>query len=119
MSSTGGLVAPSYSVLCCRLRRPELSIRGKSQKPSMSSSLAVGAAFPTVSFSSDEEDGAGVGGDSMWLQLELRCSLTLQRLTDPARGDACLHPPKCNYEVHTPLREPASLCPGATLPMQM
>ena len=69
--------------------------------------------------SDDEDDGAGVGVDSMWLQLELRCSLTLQRLTDPARGDACLHPPKCNYEVHTPLREPASLCPGAIPPMQM
>ena len=63
MSSTGGSVHLRAVLSSSCLRRPELSIRGKSQKPSMSSSLAVGAAFPTVSFSSDEEDGAG-GGSS-------------------------------------------------------
>ena len=34
----------------------------------------------------------------MWVPLELRCALSLQRLTDPAKGEGCTHAPRCNYE---------------------
>ena len=32
-----------------------------------------------------------------WERLVLRCALSQQRLTDPARGDQCTHSSRCNY----------------------
>ena len=34
-----------------------------------------------------------------WERVELRCALSLQRLTDPAKGSACSHRACCNYQV--------------------
>ena len=47
---------------------------------------------------SDRGDDMDAQRDAMWVPLELRCCLTLQRLTDPAKGEACEHPPRCNYD---------------------
>ena len=34
-----------------------------------------------------------------WQKLPLRCCYSHARLTDPARGSTCLHPPMCNFEA--------------------
>lgn len=43
-----------------------------------------------------EESEMG-SAERAWIGLELRCALSLQRLTDPAKGEGCQHPPRCNY----------------------
>ena len=44
---------------------------------------------------SEEESTADVVG-SDWTALRLRCEVSFSRLTDPAKGSACLHIAKCN-----------------------
>ena len=34
-----------------------------------------------------------------WERVELRCALSFQRLTDPAKGSMCPHRACCNYQV--------------------
>ena len=41
----------------------------------------------------DDDDG------DCWQRLEMRCQLSRARLTDPASGPRCLHPPCCNYDA--------------------
>jgi len=50
------------------------------------------------------DDGGDGGSDDDgiericgWVKLSLRCALSLQPLTDPAKGDTCTHLPMCNY----------------------
>ena len=48
--------------------------------------------------------------EESWTKVSLRCCLTFERLVDPARGDGCLHPPRCNYHaLATELR--STVCP--------
>ena len=35
---------------------------------------------------------------SDWQPLALRCAISHERLTDPAKGESCTHPPCCNFE---------------------
>ena len=43
-------------------------------------------------------ESEGVVCDDEWERLELRCVLSFQRLTDPAKGSACNHRACCNYK---------------------
>ena len=45
----------------------------------------------------DNDDEAGLAA-TIWVRLELRCALSLKRLTHPAKGERCQHPPRCNYD---------------------
>ena len=47
----------------------------------------------------EEFDREGVICNDSWERLELRCVLSFQRLTDPARGAKCKHLACCNYQV--------------------
>ena len=44
-----------------------------------------------------ENEGVVCADD--WEKLELRCVLSFQRLTDPAKGSGCAHRACCNYQV--------------------
>jgi|LauGreSuBDMM15SN_2_FD.fasta_scaffold18218_1 hypothetical protein len=43
----------------------------------------------------NEEEKVGVGHG--WEKFDIRCAISLQRLTDPAKGDLCVHRARCNY----------------------
>ena len=45
-------------------------------------------------------DGEGVApAEGSAVKLDLRCAITMQPLTDPAKGCRCAHPPMCNNDV--------------------
>ena len=46
-----------------------------------------------------ELEREGVVCTDEWEKLELRCALSYQRLTDPAKGSGCAHRACCNYQV--------------------
>lgn len=56
----------------------------------------------------EEEELEEVGVTSGWEKLELRCAVTWQRLTDPAKLSGCAHAAKTNYEA---LRNSGTVCP--------
>ena len=58
-------------------------------------------AASTVSLSDDEaEEGVeDVQCEVSWARLPLKCALTLQRLTDPAKAAPCQHLACCNYDA--------------------
>ena len=40
-----------------------------------------------------------VASDEGWHRIDLRCCLSSSRLVDPARGERCTHPARCNYDA--------------------
>ena len=63
-------------------------------------------------------ESEGVVCDDEWMRLELRCVLSFQRLTDPAKGSNCAHRACCNYkelrEYAGRVARGAKQCPLAT-----
>ena len=53
---------------------------------------------PPSSGAEIDDDVSILDAESRWQLLSIRCSYSLQRLTDPARCSACAHPSCCNYE---------------------
>ena len=49
--------------------------------------------------------------DDSWQVLQLRCALSHERLTDPAKGVQCNHLPCCNYD-HLMRHQAQAACPG-------
>ena len=74
---------------------------GPSRPRGMAHVATDGTVLETAMMAEAECSTAGAGGCSAdrWTRLELRCALSLQRLVDPAKGSACTHMPRCNYNT--------------------